>query len=175
MSNPIEIPENIIAVAKKMIEDSACYGDNSLELANFIATATRPEFEPVPFVVYRVVVKGYAGTCMGFRVEKDVLCPWVVLSSHSPTKGEAYSLSQCNTIHQDEDITVIERWTPEPVFGIGDSGDDVPSDQEVLIKGIVESTYVDDDGDVRVALTYSDGLTDSHYVSADNVALLNNN
>lgn len=174
MSNPIiEIPEEVKATAQRVRDGREFHMATTVALAEFILGLNKPEIEAEPFVIYKVQVGGGDNPRIGFRVKKDVPYPWVILHMESAEKDTAYPVSAYNQIHKDEDIRVLERWTPEAPeleFGIGESGDYVYPDQKVLVKGVTRSGAVDSDGDVRVEMDFADGIAAAHYVAATDIA-----
>lgn len=169
----IEIPEEIKANAQRVLDGRENFISSTVQMAEYILSLGKPEFEAEPFVIYSVLVGKEATPRVGFRVKKNVPYPWVVLNIDSTDKNKAYPESAYNEIHRDKDIKVIERWTPdapELEFGIGDPEDAVDLGRKVLIRGTIGSTYVDDDGDVRVEMTFAGGIDASHHVSAKDVA-----
>ena len=174
MSN-IEIPAEIQANAQRVLDGRDFHMATTVVLAEFILGLNKPENKAEPFVIYKVQVRGDDDPRMGFRVEKDVPYPWVTFRANSLDKVNAYPLAENSLIHRSAEIEVIERWTPELEFGIGDAGENVSSGREVLVKGTLGSYFVDDEGDVRVEMVYSDDLTDSHYVRATDVVYVKEN
>lgn len=172
MSKSIEVPENIIGLAKKILEDSGCYGDNSLELANFITSATRTEIEVEPFVVYRIEVNG--NNRIGFKFPTpEAYNQWVVVGITTFNRDDAVPTYSTAGLAHDNDVKVIERWTPEaPEIKFGITADDAVTGAEVLVRGSLAIDGVDSDDDVFVTATYSDGLSSDVYVNAADVALL---
>lgn len=181
MTNPnIEIPEEVKVAAQRIVAGRECYIATTVAMAEFVLGLNKPETKAEPFVLYRVGVRGEDSTYrIGFRVENGATYSWVTLVLSSDDKEDAYPVSMYSVgVHRDEEIEVLERWTPEPTkpeFGIGDADEDVDSGREVLVKGVLGSEYVDGDGDVRVQLAYSDGLTSTHYVAAKDVAYAGEN
>lgn len=172
MSN-IEIPEEIKANAQRVLDGREHFISSTVQMAEYILSLDKPKVEAEPFVIYTVKVGGYDKPRIGFRVKKDVPYPWVVLNMDTSDKDTTFPESAYNEIHKDENIEVLERWTPEvdpPKFGIGEPGDDVTPDRSVLVRGIVGSTEVDAEGDVRVEMIFAGGIEASHYVSARDVA-----
>lgn len=172
MSN-IEIPAEIKANAQRVLDGRENFISSTVQLAEFILGLNKPEVEVEPFVLYKVQVREDDEPRIGFRFTKSVPYPWVTICCHSPEKEDAYPVALESMIHSDEDVTVLERWTPdapELEFGIGDRGDAVDLGRKVLVRGTIGSYHVDDDGDVRVEMTFAGGIEASHYVSTKDVA-----
>lgn len=171
MSN-IEIPEEIQANAQRVLDGRENFISSTVQLAEFILGLGKPEIEVEPFVLYKVQVREDDEPRIGFRFTKSVPYPWVTICCHSPEKEDAYPVALESMIHSDEDVKVLERWTPEPVFGIGEPGEDIAPDREVLVRGVLRSPFVDTDGDVRVEMNFAGSVSTTHYVSAADVALV---
>lgn len=169
MSN-IEIPEEIKANAQRVLDGRENFISSTVELAEFILGLNKPEVEVEPFVLYKVQVREDDEPRIGFRFTKNVPYPWVTISCHTPNKEDAYPVALESMIHSDEDVKVLERWSPGAEFGIGLPDDEVTRDREVLVKGHLISSSVDSEGDVYVKFMYSDNIEGSSYVSAEDVA-----
>lgn len=174
MANPIiEIPEEIKANAQRVLDGRENFISSTVELAEFILGLNKPEVEIENFVVYKVKFedKFYAG----FRFEASHCWKkWLIVDIYEDRKA-SNAIPQFNTavLVTDEDVEVLERWTPEAPefeFGIGDRGDAVDLGRKVLVRGTIGSYHVDDDGDVRVEMTFAGGIDASHYVSTKDVA-----
>lgn len=177
MSN-IEVPENIQSIVQRVLDGEEFHMITTVALAEFIRDLNKPEIKAEPFVLYKVQVGEADAETIGFRVSKDVPYPWIILPMDSADKGTAYLASAYTQIYQDEDIKVLERWTPEALdleFGIGDPGDAAIPDRNALVKGVVKSTLVDDDGDVLVRMNFGRGVATTHYVSAKDIAYVEEN
>lgn len=174
MSNPnIEIPEEIKATAQRVLDGRENFISSTVEMAEFILDLNKPEIEVENFVVYKVKCAGkdYAG----YRFEASHCWKKWSLVEIEDAYGAEHAVPQFGTgiLAEDSDVEVLERWTPEvaqPEFGIGEARDDVDLGRKVLVKGTIGSTYVDDDGDVRVEMTFAGGIEASHYVSAKDIA-----
>lgn len=177
MSN-IEIPEEVKVAAQRVVAGRECYIATTVAMAEFVLGLNKPEIKVEPFVIYKVEVKGDNEHRMGFRVARNVPSPWVTLNSNSPNKEYAFGLTMESLIHSDEEVKVIERWSPEAPetkFGIGEAYADVDREREVLVKGVLGSESVDRDGDVLVQMKFSQDLTESHYVNAADIAYAEEN
>lgn len=175
MSNPIiEIPEEVKTTAERVVAGRECYMGTTVAMAEFVLGLNKPEIEVEPFVIYRVEVQGEDNYHIGFRVSQSAAFPWLTLTINNPEKRDVYPVSIHNLgVRKDEEVKVIERWSPEAPkveFGIGGSHDSVTPDREVLVKGVLGSDHVDSDGDVLVQMEFSHGLSESHYVSAADIA-----
>lgn len=171
MSNPIiEVPEEIKANAQRVLDGRENFISSTVSMAEFILGLNKPEIKIENFVVYKVECRDR--TYAGFRFEASHCWKkWSLVEIDGPHDAE-HAVPQFATaiLAEDSEVKVLERWTPEPVFGIGEPDDEVSTGQTVLVKGVLSSAFVDSDGDVRVEMIYSDGLADTHYVSAKDVA-----
>lgn len=180
MSNPIiEIPEEIKTTAERVVAGRECYMGTTVAMAEFVLGLNKPEIEVEPFVIYRVEVQGEDNYHIGFRVSQSAAFPWLTLTINYPEKENVYPVSIHNLgVRKDEEVKVVERWSPEAPeleFGIGEKHESVDRDREVLVKGVLGSETVDSDGDVLVQMEFSQGLTESHYVNAADIAYVGEN
>lgn len=172
MSNPtIEVPANIKLRAEDIISLGNLYSPETVELARFIKDLYTPKIEAEPFVVYRIEVDGKHR--VGFKFPNtNAYNQWVVVGIATFNRNEAIPNFDSVTLARDEDVKVIERWTPEAEIKFGLGEEDVRVGADVVVRGTLDSGGIDGEGDVRVAFIQEGGtVKDTQYVISENVAL----